>query len=131
ASTSTSWILSAFGCRRRSRTRATTTPSRGSLRRCSSSTGVPRSSNAAAIASGGTAASRNSWSQEDRTFIGGLRWVEASELLQEADVGAGELAQVGDALARGGQPVEAEPEREARPRLWVDAAVAQHVGMHH
>ena len=69
ASTSTSWMRSALGWDRSSRTRATTMPSRPSPMRVTSSTGVPRSLNASPTTSASTSMGAISRSQESRTFI--------------------------------------------------------------
>ena len=50
---------------------------------------------------------------------------------QEADVVGDELADVVEAVTLLGQPVDAEPEGEARPLLGVEPAGAQHVRVDH
>src|SRR5262245_47488533 len=124
-STSTSWMRSASGCGRRSRTRATTIPSSPSPVIVMSSTARPRSESWSARTSGSPSMGANSRSQESRTFI------TPSELGQESDVVRPQVAQVVDAVEQKREAVDAEAEREAAPLLGIDAHVAEHLGVHH
>src|SRR3546814_8994226 len=67
--------------------------------------------------------------------IGGARrrrgTTKPSELREEAGVVGEEEPQVVDAVAGHGQAVDAEAEGEALPLLGVDAAVREHVRVHH
>src|SRR3569833_1096847 len=84
---------------------------------------------------------RRSFSQERVNFIalssaqagGGIGRGEGgeAEVLQPAHVAREHVAQVGHAVLQHPQPVDAEAEREALPDVGVEAAVPQHVGMHH
>ena len=50
---------------------------------------------------------------------------------QPADVAREHVAQIGDAVFQHGQAVDAEAEGEALVFVGVDAAVLQHIGVHH
>ena len=54
----------------------------------------------------------------------------SSELLQESKIAALQVADVVDAVAHHGQARQAQAEGEAVPLFRVDAAHAQHVGVH-
>src|SRR5947209_1553642 len=124
ASTSTSWTLSAPGWERVASTRATTMLSSTASLSVTPSTTRPSSLRASTSAGVSASMGAKSFSQERGTLMG-------SELFQEPDVVDEEVALVVDLMADLGQAVDAESEGEAAPFLGVDAAVAQHVGMHH
>src|SRR5665213_2992863 len=85
--------------------------------------------------------SRWSFSQESVNFMpaasaqtgGGVRRVEGREavVLQPAHVGGEHVAQVRHAIFQHGQAVDPHAEGEALPFVRIEAAAAQHIGMHH
>ena len=118
-------MRSASGWGRSSSTRATTTPSRPAPTVVTPSTARPSSLSWSPISPGSPVTGANSCSQDSRTFTGhhhpGVRKRirETSELRQETVVVAEQFAKVIDSVAHERQAVEAEPEREARPFLWI------------
>src|SRR6185312_2156973 len=109
---------------------AITTPSRPSPSGVSSSTSSPAMVSACASVARFALISTSSRSQFSENFIvcslPGLR-----ELLEEAQVVLEERAQVGHYVAQHREALHAQAEGEAGVALRIDAAVRQHVRVHH
>src|SRR5437763_5453782 len=84
------------------------------------------------MSSGDASSGANSRNHDRRTFMKPVhRSIEPSELLEEADVVAKQVAQVLDAVALLGEAVNAEAKGEPLPLLAIDAAVLQDVRVDH
>src|SRR5262245_10754536 len=79
------------------------------------------------MVSGVASTSTHSWSQDRGSFIGR----SPSELAQEAEIVLEEQPDLGDAVARHGDALEAHAEGEAGDFFRVVAHGPEHVGMDH
>src|SRR5437879_913122 len=133
---------SALGCWWASTTLATVNCASFAAGFSTCSTSRPAMTIASTTCSTVAVVSRCSFSQERVNFMlcapsaqagGGIGRGEGREaiVLQPADVAGEHVAQVRHAVLESPQPVDAEAEGEALPGVGVEAAIAQHVGMHH
>src|SRR5262249_19492366 len=138
---------SALGCCSAEITRAMVNGASSLLRSPTFSTSSPIMVSLSTIAASGASVSRCSLSQARVNFIvelggqeqsgvqaaGGGRKVERAEAVmgEPAHVGLEEGAQIRHAVFEHGDAIDPQPPGEALVFVGVEAAIAQHVGMHH
>src|SRR5258706_4284514 len=133
---------SALGCWWASTTLATVNRASFAAGFSTCSTSRPAMVMATTTSSTDAVVSRCSFSQERVNFMvrppsaqagGGIGRGEGREdvVLQAAHVACEHVAHVRHAVLQHPQPVDAEAEGEALPDVGIEAAVAQHIGMHH
>src|SRR5690606_29306906 len=123
--------LSASGWRSQPTISATITPRNSGAAGAMPSTSRPAMVSRSPRAAGLSSTATHSRSQSVLIFIARLSSDGSTELLQEAQIVLEEDAQVVDAVAQHGQPLQAGAEGIAGVALGIDADVAEHFRMHH